>query len=142
VNALPRCLKELDDAVLETDETKGVIRDLAKAFGGGDDKSIQLSDLLLTPLALVARAVEVDGIGNLAAVDDIIKTGLHKYPTASASTSGLDSGSAEEVKPLALPESRATVQSPSAGVSPLKTKKKKKKKLRNKKVCVPCWLVS
>lgn len=141
VEALPKCLKELDAAGLETDETKGVIRELVKACGGSDDKTIQLRDFVLTPLALVGRAVEVDGIGSLAAVDDTIKAGLHKYRTASASEGGLDSGSSEEVKPLALPESRQTVRSPSEGVSPLKAKgKKKKKKKPRKKVCVP-WRV-
>lgn len=129
VASLTERLKELETSEIDGEEIRNITHDLAKAcaLGGTDVKSIRLADLLLTPLTLVCRSMETEGIGSLAAVDDIISTALERFKAVRGvkkvddAVQGKSNGSARQNQDNQQQKEN--------------TPKKKKKKRPKKKVC-------
>jgi len=122
VDALADRLKEFEESKIEDEDIRSITGELAKACGGSDGMTIQISDLLLSPLTLVCRSIETGGIGSLAVVDDIIKTSLERFKTISTLKRPNESGEAKSND-----KSTAQVQQQKGNA-----KKKKKRKLKKR----------
>ena len=126
-----RRIDEIEQLGIEEVEKAAILSELAKACGGADVKGIQLSDLFFTPLALLGRSLETDGIGSLAAVDDVINVALERieYVTTKQPTPE----SAEETAVLAAdPGQSAKAKNQDAAPQKNNAKKKRKKKPKKK----------
>ena len=131
VDALADRLQQLEDSKIEDEERRSITGELAKACGGSDGMSIQLSDLLLSPLTLVCRSMEPGGIGSLAVVDDIIKSALERFKTVSAPKHQKESDDAKSDGKTTSQDQRQNQDN-----SQQKGKARKKKRRRpKKKVC-------
>lgn len=131
---LDRCMNKFQEVNISDDEMKSVVGELAKACGNADLRIIHVPDLLATPLALVSRSMDNDGIGSLVALDDIIKTALERY--ASIVTSKKSAPGADKTATKDVFTASQTVQSQSIrqdnGAQKANAKKKKKRKTKKK----------
>ena len=137
VESLEGRLKVFENTRLGDEEKKIITSDFAKACGGSDASSIHLSDLILTPFPLVSRCMDAEGIGSLAAVDDVVRTSLEKFNNATKLNGDLSEDNAPEAD-VAAPQEQDSAEKSTWPENPSQTggtgsKKKKKKKFKKKK---------